>query len=185
MRLISLFVNRVDLPVCCILSSPIEVVSRGHRLPKPYGPVTSPGCDPDPSHVSWETRDTAKESLSRHGLWFKLTRVYLQPIGDIAIMAMACDGVHIRALWLFWAMLAFVGMLATMGYAGMRWNCDRGASRYGGWSALLNGLKLLCLSWNPPLGSGVRSRAVSHLTLGTLGLVAVQFLAFYIASNIR
>ena len=82
-------------------STPIEVVSRGHRLPKPYGGrvTTLPGCRADPlsipaavwpaSHDSSSSNYSSKggsankggahkESLSRHGLWFKLTRVYLQ-----------------------------------------------------------------------------------------------------------
>ena len=82
-------------------STPIEVVSRGHRLPKPYGGRVAKlqGCRADPLSIPaavWPaSRDsssgnssskggtankggTNKDSLSRHGLWFKLTRVYLQ-----------------------------------------------------------------------------------------------------------
>lgn len=179
--------NDCMFPSLCTSSSPIEVVSRGHRLPRPYGPSASPGCVPDPSRVSWATHNGAKESLSRHGLWFKLTRIYLQPLGDIAVMAMACDGVHVLALWIFWGMLLSVGILAAMG-VGMRSNRVRSGltrGKIGLLAPIWSGFKLLCMSWDPNSSAGGRVRMVYHLALGTSGLMVVQLILFYLASNIR
>lgn len=92
------------------LSTPIEVISRGHRMPKPYsGLVKMAGCKHDTIFRNGTLGDgreenrTRTESISRHSLWFKISRVYLQPIGDGVVMAWSCVGFH---LWVFAVFLA-------------------------------------------------------------------------------
>ncbi|GAX75596.1 hypothetical protein CEUSTIGMA_g3040.t1 [Chlamydomonas eustigma] len=84
------------------LSAPIEIVSRGHRLPKPYKPISQEVmqdlCQEHAQGILKNVDETPimvlRESTSRHGLWFKITRVYLQPVADVTVMALSCDGFH-------------------------------------------------------------------------------------------
>ena len=91
-------------------------------------------------------------------------------------MIMACDGVHVRVLWLFWAQLGAAGTMMAAGY-GTQW----GGSWSGGCFGLL---QALCRSWSSASGGG-KGRMACHVILGTLGLVSLQFLVFYLASNVR
>ena len=99
------------------LSTPIEVISRGHRMPKPYSRLVRHedgglGClVVDGNSSSRGVFITKIESLNRHSLWFKITRVYLQPVGDGMVMAWSCLGFHFWVLFIFWAQIAWLKIL--------------------------------------------------------------------------
>jgi hypothetical protein len=138
-------------------SDPIEVVSRGHRQPKPYSHYirTRPGCVPNKADVPWPALGLEhQESLSRYSLAFRISRIYMQPVGDALVQVLSCPGSHILLLLLFWVQLAAVAA--------------------GAWCAGLR--KLWALS---------PSRRALHLIGGLVGGLALQVLLFHIASNVR
>eukprot|EP00798_Chlamydomonas_sp_ICE-L_P011658 gene11658-34368_t len=81
-----------------LVSTPIEMISRGHRSPRPYsGYVRSwPGCRASLDSVKWTARPATAESLSRHGILHTLVYVYLQGGVDELVMC-----THYWALALF------------------------------------------------------------------------------------
>jgi hypothetical protein len=141
-------------------SEPIEVISRGHRLPKPYSALVRKrrGCVADKSRVPWPAIGLEhQESLSRYNLTFRISRIYLQPIGDGAVQCLSCLGAHGVIQGLYWGMMAVVGA--------------------GGCGAVAAALSK---SWQSS-----RRRMAVHLAAGWVLLVNVQLLAFYITSHIR
>ncbi|KAF5826927.1 hypothetical protein DUNSADRAFT_1723 [Dunaliella salina] len=75
-------------------SQPIEVVSRGHRLPKPYTALLKrrPQCSPlKEGLIPWAAEAPAEAPpWARYSLGFRLQKVYLQPIGDALVQAGSC-----------------------------------------------------------------------------------------------
>ena len=131
-------------------------------------------------------------------------------------MAMACGGVHIWSLGLFWSMLAAVGAATILAGGGScsgghgggssggdSWGIDSrggsGISRPGcvawAWRGMGGLLQALSRAWSTQDGRGGTGRggtcwggvgrACCHLAGGTAGLLVLQLLAFYLASNIR
>ncbi|KAL6757879.1 hypothetical protein V8C86DRAFT_2612716 [Haematococcus lacustris] len=104
------------------LSLPIEVVSRGHRQPKPYADtiLRNPGCVPDVAAVPWPALGfEQQESLTRYNLAFRVSRIWLQPVGDAAVQAYSCLGSHLL-VQLLWGMSLLAMACGTMGCARLR-----------------------------------------------------------------
>ncbi|KAG1652377.1 hypothetical protein FOA52_005563 [Chlamydomonas sp. UWO 241] len=150
------------------LSTPIEIISRGHRLPKPYVRYVqrTPGCDKVVQ--SWSQRRVAKESTSRKGIMFTLTRVYLQYVGDLIIQSAACPTTYPAAMATFWA-LTFSAGGCCMGAV-----CTASAAYVPGASALRR-------SWS---GAGPLTVA-AHLAAASVVVAAAQMALLRWASNVR
>lgn len=149
------------------LSAPIEIISRGHRLPKPYARYVqrTPDCD---TVQPWSQRTVTKESTSRKGLLFIVTRVYLQYVGDMLIQSAACPTTFPAAMAAFWALAASAG------------GCCVGAVCTAS-AACVPGAPALRRSWG-----GARSRRVAvHLAAASLVVAAAQLALLRWASNMR
>mmetsp|Transcript_27397 Transcript_27397/g.74101 ORF Transcript_27397/g.74101 Transcript_27397/m.74101 type:complete len:961 (-) Transcript_27397:693-3575(-) len=100
-------------------SQPIEVISRGHRLPKPYTALLKrrPQCSPlKEGLVPWASEAPAETPpWDRYSLGFRLQKVYLQPIGDALVQAASCVDVHYVAHILFWVLCALVYLFGLPG----------------------------------------------------------------------
>jgi hypothetical protein len=156
------------------LSAPIEIVSRGHRLPKPYKPistgVTQVSCQASAQSIFRDLDEAPrvmKESTSRHGFWFKVTRVYLQPVADVTVMALACDGFHTISAILFLIMTCFtVACALTNGTS---------SSKMWGVRAIL---------WHLSSSTGFFTM-LSVFSLWSINALVVQGVLFLICSRVR
>jgi hypothetical protein len=122
------------------------MVSRGHRLPKPYIPHldSKPRCNPRSQEIGWPEIGREGESTSRHGMCFKITNVYIQPFGDAFVTAGACPGTHIASVAIFLSLVA----MAVQGVLGS-WVRTVLLSSWGMWSGGSSGASprtLVCLS---------------------------------------
>jgi hypothetical protein len=97
-------------------SAPIEVVSRGHRLPKPYDSYIRkrPGCVPDKARAPWPAMAVQRaESNKRYSLAFRIVRIYVQPVGDFVVQFFSCGGAHGATLVGYWVLLACAAVLGA------------------------------------------------------------------------
>ncbi len=142
--------------VCVCVRTP-QVVSRGHRLPKPYANhiLHKDNCVPDKSKVPWPAVGLEhQESLSRYNLTFRISRIYLQPFGDATVQCMSCLGAHAAIQGFFWTLLTACTGLGMCSMLASAWRQNK-------------------------------SRRTWDLAVGVTGLVVVQAVGFYICTHIR
>lgn len=140
-----------------VVLSVLQVVSRGHRLPKPYASLVryQRSCMPDKSKVPWPAVGLEhQESVTRYNLSFRISRIYLQPIGDTTVQCLSCLGAHLVVQAVFWGLLGVLTLCGT---------CT-----------------LLQEAWRQS-----RQRRLWDLLLGVAFMVVVQGSAFYLTSHIR
>jgi len=93
-------------------SQPIEIASRGHRLPKPYTPLLlrhTKDCSPlNNGQVMAKQQQQQHQHQQRYSLSFRLQKIYLQPIADALVQAGSCADVHYVAYILFIVLCAAV-----------------------------------------------------------------------------
>lgn len=94
-------------------SQPIEIASRGHRLPKPYTSLLKKRgksvCTPS-REVPWAANAPthSPSHMQRYSMSFRLQKIYLQPMLDALVQAGTCTDVHYIAHILFWVLCACV-----------------------------------------------------------------------------